>query len=148
MTQNTSPAFNPYQGKSELELLFISFTNIAMAILNRIDSGNEQLQLQKSIASINDKVKQIENKIEKRMNPETELQIVTPTQLGKHFEPIKSAQQVNKLLKAAGLQYKVGREWIPTQKGQKYSSASPQQLESGKYIFQLCWQRKVIVLLK
>lgn len=89
------------------------------------------------------KVEQIENKIEKRLTNDFEMQLVTPTQIGKMFEPSISAIEVNKRLRAAGLQWKVGGEWVATVEGRKYSSSEPVQLAGGKMIYQLQWQRRV-----
>ncbi len=89
------------------------------------------------------KVEQIENKIEKRLTDDFAMQLVTPTQIGKMFEPSISAIEVNKRLRAAGLQWKVGGEWVATVEGRKYSSSEPVQLAGGKMIYQLQWQRRV-----
>lgn len=89
------------------------------------------------------KVEQIENKIEKRLTDDFAMQLVTPTQIGKMFEPSISAIEVNKRLRAAGLQWKVGGEWVATVEGRKYSSSEPIQLAGGKMIYQLRWQRRV-----
>jgi hypothetical protein len=69
---------------------------------------------------------------------------VTPTQLGKMFAVRESGQSVNKMLQRAGLQYRVGGEWIPNDKGKTYAKTIPVQLESGKCVYQLHWQRKVV----
>lgn len=89
------------------------------------------------------KVEQLENKIEKRMTDEFAMQLVTPTQLGKMFQPAISAIEVNKRLRSAGLQWKVGGEWVSTVEGRDYSDGVPVQLEGGKMIYQLRWQRRV-----
>jgi Rha family phage regulatory protein len=89
------------------------------------------------------RVEQLENKIEKRMTEEFLLQLVTASQLGQMFEPKLSAQEINKRLKAAGLQWRVGGDWVATAEGGKYSSAEPVQLENGRMIYQLKWQRIV-----
>lgn len=94
------------------------------------------------------RIEQIENKIEKRMTDEFEMQLVTPTQIGKMFEPALSARKVNQLLRASGLQWRVGGEWIATVEGKKYSSSEPIQLENGKMTYQLKWQRRVKDLLQ
>jgi hypothetical protein len=74
-------------------------------------------------------------------NNEFILEIVTPTQIGKMFYPILSAKTVNNLLRKAGLQRRVGGEWIPTAEGEKYSRSVYRQLENGKSIYQLKWKR-------
>jgi prophage antirepressor-like protein len=89
------------------------------------------------------KVQQLEARIEKRMPDDYELQLVTPTQLGKMFEPQLSAQSVNKRLKSAGLQWRVGGEWVAQEKGRQYSAYEPIQLDNGKIVPQLKWQRRV-----
>jgi hypothetical protein len=71
------------------------------------------------------------------------MQLVTPSQLGKMFEPAISAKELNKRLQSVGLQWKVGGEWIATVVGRKFSSSEPVQLENGKMVYQLKWQRRV-----
>ncbi|ADU95324.1 Rha family transcriptional regulator [Geobacillus sp. Y412MC52] len=99
--------------------------------------------LEEDNARQNSRIEQLENKIEKRMTEEFEMQLVTPTQIGKMFEPALSGKEVNKLLQKAGLQWRVGGEWVATVEGKKYSSSEPIQLESGKMVYQLKWQRRV-----
>jgi Rha family phage regulatory protein len=89
------------------------------------------------------RIEQIENKIEKRMTDEFMMQLVTPTQIGKMFEPALSGKKVNKLLQKAGYQWRVGGEWVATVEGKKYSSSEPIQLPDGKMTYQLKWQRRV-----
>ena len=89
------------------------------------------------------RIEQIENKIEKRMTDEFMMQLVTPTQIGKMFEPALSGKKVNKLLQKAGFQWRVGGEWVATVEGKKYSSSEPIQLPDGKMTYQLKWQRRV-----
>ena len=96
-----------------------------------------QLQLQES------RLEQVENKIEKRLTEDFEMQLVTPTQLGKMFEPALSGKAMNQKLRASGLQWKVGGEWVATVDGKKYSSSEPIQLPNGEMKYQLKWQRKV-----
>jgi Rha family phage regulatory protein len=89
------------------------------------------------------RIEQIENKIEKRMTDEFEMQLVTPTQIGKMFEPALSGKKVNILLQKAGYQWRVGGEWVATVEGKKFSSSEPVQLPDGKMTYQLKWQRRV-----
>lgn len=93
------------------------------------------------------KVEQLENKLEKRLTNDFALQLVTPTQIGKMFEPAISAREVNRRLRAAGLQWMVGGEWVATVEGRKYSSSEPVQLIGGQMVYQLKWQRRVKELL-
>jgi Rha family phage regulatory protein len=86
---------------------------------------------------------QIENKIEKRMTDDFSLQLVTPTQIGKMFEPAISGKKVNTLLQKSGYQWRVGGEWVATVEGKKLSSSEPIQLPDGKMTYQLKWQRRV-----
>jgi len=89
------------------------------------------------------KVEQLENKMEKRLTDDYNLQLVTPTQIGKMFEPAISGKEVNERLRKAGLQWRVGGEWVAAVPGRQYSLYEPVQLESGKIISQLKWQRRV-----
>jgi len=97
---------------------------------------SRQLQIQES------RLEQVENKIEKRLTDDFEMQLITPTQLGKMFEPALSGKAINQMLRAAGLQWKVGGEWVSTVDGKKYSSSEPVQLPNGNMIYQLKWQRR------
>lgn len=67
-----------------------------------------------------------------------------PTILGKMFDPQKSAQGVNAILKAAGMQYRAGGEWIPSEEGRKWSKVFPTVVENGKVIYQVMWKRGVL----
>jgi phage anti-repressor protein len=89
------------------------------------------------------KVEQLENKVEKRMTDDFASQLVTPTQVGKMFEPSISGKEVNRRLQNAGLQWKVGGEWVATAKGKAYGSSEPLQLPNGKMVYQLNWRRSV-----
>jgi phage anti-repressor protein len=104
----------------------------------RLDAiRDHQLQAQSS------RLDQIESKIEKRLTDDFSSQLIVPSQLGKMFEPAISAQEVNKRLREHGLQWRVGGEWVATVEGKKYSSSEPVQLDNGKMIYQLKWQRRV-----
>lgn len=46
---------------------------------------------------------------------------LTPTELGKTLNPPLSAQRINKLLEERGLQTKVGKTWVCTDAGEKYT---------------------------
>lgn len=100
-------------------------------------------QLAAQTEALAGKVEQVANKIEKRITDDFALQLVTPTQIGKMFEPALSGQAVNARLKTAGLQWRAGGEWIASVEGKKYSSAEPLTLDGGKMIYQLKWQRRV-----
>jgi phage anti-repressor protein len=89
------------------------------------------------------RLEQLENKIEKKVTDDFNLQLANPAQIGKMYEPAISAQAVNAKLRDAGLQWKVGGEWVATVEGKKYSSSEPIQLPNGKMIYQLKWQRRV-----
>jgi Rha family phage regulatory protein len=94
------------------------------------------------------RIEQIENKIEKRLTEDFSMQLVTPTQIGKMFEPALSAKKVNILLQKSGYQWRVGGEWVSTVDGKRYSSSEPVQLPDGKMTYQLKWQRRVKDLLQ
>lgn len=108
-----------------------------------VETERKLKALEEDNARQNSRIEQLENKIEKRMTEEFEMQLVTPTQIGKMFEPALSGKEVNKLLQKAGLQWRVGGEWVATVEGKKYSSSEPVQLENGKMVYQLKWQRRV-----
>lgn len=108
-----------------------------------VETERKLKALEEDNARQNSRIEQLENKIEKRLTDEFEMQLVTPTQIGKMFEPALSGKEVNKLLQKAGLQWRVGGEWVATVEGKKYSSSEPIQLESGKMVYQLKWQRRV-----
>ncbi|WP_446662995.1 Rha family transcriptional regulator [Geobacillus sp. CCR] len=108
-----------------------------------VETERKLKALEEDNARQNSRIEQLENKIEKRLTDEFEMQLVTPTQIGKMFEPALSGKEVNKLLQKAGLQWRVGGEWVATVEGKKYSSSEPIQLENGKMVYQLKWQRRV-----
>jgi len=64
------------------------------------------------------------------------------------FDPPKTAQGVNQALKATGLQYRAGGEWVPTEEGKKWSMVFPTVLDTGKAIYQMAWKRGVVEVLK
>jgi len=70
-------------------------------------------------------------------------EFVTPTQIGRMFNPRLSGQEVNRLMKLAGLQYRVGDEYVPSDRGKIYAKTLPVQLDNGHCVFQLYWQRRV-----
>lgn len=121
---------------SKLEILVQS----AQALLDH-ERAIKQLSAAQNIQA--SRIEQLENKIEKRCTDDFLSQLVTPAQIGKMFEPSLSAQAINAKLRDAGLQWKVGGEWVATVEGKKYSSSEPIQLANGKMIYQLKWQRKV-----
>ena len=125
---------------SELEILQASVNLL-------VEQERKLKQLAQQNAAHETRIEQLENKIEKRMTDDFGLQLVTPTQLGKMFEPALSAKAINKLLQECGLQWRVGGEWVSTVDGKKYSSSEPVQLPDGKMIYQLKWQRRVKDLL-
>lgn len=103
------------------------------------------------IAAANAKVDQVSLRVDKVIRgipalpvPETvQDEYVTPTVLGKMFNPRQSAIWVNKHLQLAGLQFHSGGEWIPNDKGKDFAKAIPVQLENGKCVYQLHWMRRV-----
>lgn len=126
----------PLQPKTQAEMLLLYAQQM-------VEQERKIKALEEDNARQNSRIEQLENKIEKRLTDDFEMQLVTPTQIGKMFEPAISGKEVNKLLQRAGLQWRVGGEWVPTAEGKKYSSSEPIQLESGKMVYQLKWQRRV-----
>lgn len=126
----------PLQPKTQAEMLLLYAQQM-------VETERKLKALEEDNARQNSRIEQLENKIEKRLTDEFEMQLVTPTQIGKMFEPALSGKEVNKLLQKAGLQWRVGGEWVATVEGKKYSSSEPIQLENGKMVYQLKWQRRV-----
>lgn len=124
------------QPKTQAEMLLIYAQQF-------VDQERKLKTLEQETANHSCRIEQIENKIEKRMTEDFEMQIVTPTQIGKMFEPALSGKKVNTLLQKAGYQWRVGGEWVATVEGKKYSSSEPIQLPDGKMTYQLKWQRRV-----
>jgi Rha family phage regulatory protein len=124
------------QPKSQAEMLLVYAQQF-------VDQERKLKVLESETIKHSHKIEQIENKIEKRMTDDFMMQLVTPTQIGKMFEPALSAKVINKHLQKAGLQWRVGGEWIATVDGKKYSSSEPIQLPDGKMTYQLKWQRRV-----
>ncbi len=126
----------------------ISQLQVLQQVVNgMVVQAQEVEQVKRQQFTLSGKIEQIENKLEKRMTSDFELQLVTPTQIGKMFEPAISAREVNRRLRAAGLQWMVGGEWVSTVEGRKYSSSEPVQLVGGNMVYQLKWQRRVKELL-
>ena len=72
----------------------------------------------------------------------------TPTELGKPYG--LSAQKINKLLEQAGLQYKEGTGWVPTEEGKLQGGvllSLDGHLAAGSNISQLKWPITVINLI-
>jgi len=72
----------------------------------------------------------------------------TPTDLGERLG--LSAQKVNKLLEAAGLQERIGKDWQPTVQGRSYSHISDvgKRHGSGAPIQQVRWFDSVLPILQ
>lgn len=142
MVEQNAKQFANQHSQPKTQMEFLAQLAQQWVEKERLDAQRDhQLQLQSS------RLDQIENKIEKRLTDDFSSQLVVPSQLGKMFEPAISGQAVNKRLREAGLQWQVGGEWVATVEGKKYSSSEPIQLENGKMIYQLKWQRKVKELL-
>lgn len=90
----------------------------------------------------------VKARLAKTLPESFELQLVSPTQLGKSFEPVKSGRDINRLLCAHGFQWWVGGEWVPTSRGGEYSLAEAVELGNGKVIYQIKWQRRVASMLE
>lgn len=127
--------------KSQAEMLLIYAQQF-------VDQERKLKLLEVETTKHSNRIEQIENKIEKRLTDDFAMQLVTPTQIGKMFEPALSAKKVNILLQKSGYQWRVGGEWVSTVDGKKYSSSEPVQLPDGKMTYQLKWQRRVKDLLQ
>jgi hypothetical protein len=96
------------------------------------------------IAAVSQRVDKIAQGIPALPVPESAaFEYVTPTQIGRMFSPRMSGIETNLRLQFAGLQYRVGGEWVPSDKGKDYVKTLPVQLENGKCVYQLHWQRRV-----
>ena len=62
-----------------------------------------------------------QNLLEIELETPDQVHYLTPTELGKTLNPPLSAQRINKLLEERGLQTKVGKTWVSTDKGEKYT---------------------------
>lgn len=120
-----------YESKplSQLEIAQIAITQL--------------IEQEKKLKEHDSRLEQLENKIEKRITDDFSMQLITPTQIGKMFEPALSGKAVNQMLQKAGLQWRVGGEWVATVDSKQYSSSEPIQLPNGKMEYQLKWQRRV-----
>jgi hypothetical protein len=96
------------------------------------------------VDEVNERVNKVIRGIPALPVPESAaLEYVTPTQIGRMFSPRMSGIETNLRLQFAGLQYRVGGEWVPSDKGKDYVKTLPVQLENGKCVYQLHWQRRV-----
>lgn len=70
---------------------------------------------------------------------------LTPTEIGKLLIPEASARAVNLRLMQAGLQYKKGEVWFPTEEGSKYSVLldTRKKHSDGTMIVQLKWNSSI-----
>lgn len=70
---------------------------------------------------------------------------LTPTEIGKLLVPEASARAVNLRLMQAGLQYKKGEVWFPTEEGSKYSVLldTRKKHSDGTMIVQLKWNLSI-----
>jgi phage regulator Rha-like protein len=75
---------------------------------------------------------------------------LTPTQLGKDFNPNRSAQTVNVILEELGLQTKIGGQWVATEKGSPYCEVidSGKRHNDGSMIKQIKWYQSVLGLIQ
>lgn len=71
---------------------------------------------------------------------------LTPTELGKTLNPPLSAQRINKLLEERGLQTKVGKTWVSTDKGEKYTRLidTGKTHSDGTMVQQMKWASTVL----
>jgi prophage antirepressor-like protein len=125
-----------------------SSKNVYGVLRGLVDDLERQDQ---QIAAANAKVDQVSQRVDKIAQGIPALPVpsnaseefVTPTQIGRMFNPRLSGQEVNRLMKLAGLQYRVGDEYVPSDRGKIYAKTLPVQLDNGHCVFQLYWQRKV-----
>lgn len=87
-------------------------------------------------------------KIDHRDPGEESLRLITPTTLGGRMTPMRSNQEVNKLLEAAGLQWWQDGGWTATGKGQEYSHNLPVKAKNGSIRYQLKWHERVVFRLE
>jgi hypothetical protein len=122
-----------------------SAKNVYGILRGLIDDLERQDQ---EIAAVNARVDKVVQGMPALPVPESAaLEYVTPTQIGRMFNPRMSGMETNKRLQFAGLQYRVGNEWVPSDKGKDYVKTLPVQLENGKCVYQLHWQRRVFDLI-
>jgi Rha family phage regulatory protein len=124
------------QPKSQAEI-------IAMLAQYNVEQERKIKAIETETLRNSTRIEQIENKIEKRLTEDFSMQLVTPTQIGKMFEPALSGKRINALLQKSGYQWRVGGEWVATVYGKKYSSSEPVQLPNGDMKYHLKWQRRV-----
>lgn len=79
---------------------------------------------------------------------EAQERYLTPTEI-KDMVDLKSAQAVNKALKAAGLQEKNGKHWSPTDAGEEYAILmdTGKKHSDGSMVQQIKWKESVIKLI-
>jgi prophage antirepressor-like protein len=103
------------------------------------------------IAAANAKVDQVSQRVDKIAQGIPALPVpsnaseefITPTQIGRMFNPRLSGIEVNIRLQICGLQFRVGGEWIPNERGKQYAKTMPIQLENRRCVYQTFWMRKV-----
>ncbi len=136
MVEQNAKSLANSKPQTQIQILVAITQQMAEQELITLEHGR-QLQIQES------RLEQVENKIEKRLTDDFEMQLITPSQLGKMFEPALSGKAINQMLRESGLQWRVGGEWVATVDGKNYSSSEPVQLPNGNMVYQLKWQHRV-----
>lgn len=80
---------------------------------------------------------------------ESKEKIFTPTEIGQALKPLLSAVKTNKLLEEKGLQYKVGKQWVATEKGLAYAEMldTNKKNSDGTPVKQMKWKESVFDML-
>lgn len=80
---------------------------------------------------------------------ESKEKIFTPTEIGQSLKPPLSAVKTNKLLEEKGLQYKIGKQWIATDKGLPFAEMldTNKKNSDGTPVKQMKWKESVFDVL-
>jgi len=111
--------------------------------------GNQAL-LSANRATKNETGVDLMEKMNIQLIAETKEQILTPTEIGKALKSKKiSGIAVNKIIKALGLQEKVGKHWQPTEKGMEFAEllATGKKHSDGTPVKQLKWKQSIVKMI-
>ena len=125
-----------------------SLEALRVAVDHMIRIEEEQLRIASSVDRHEERLRQLETKRDKLYDPDVQKKPITPTQLGAYFEPPLSARKINRILYEHGFQWKVGGQWIATEKGKPYSLTVAREPRPDLIVHQLLWQRRTIDLLR
>ena len=121
---------------------------LRVAVDQMIVIEEKQRQLTGKVEGHDKRPEQIERRQTRLDNPKVEREPVTPTQIGAYFDPPLSARRINRLLHEREMQWKVGGQWVATEKGKPFSVTIAKEIRPQFVVHQLLWERRTIELIR